>query len=121
MADIVHQLRMRAPAEEVFRAVTEEGLLEPWWSGHGKLAVDRLELEESKRVSWRCVDGPEEWVGTDITFAFAPEGSDTVVRFSHRNWREASDAFARCTTRWGCVLMALKSRVETPEPDDVFV
>lgn len=121
MADIFHQLRMKATADDVFRAVNEEELLRPWWAGDGALAVQCVELDDGARVSWRCVDGPTEWIGTDITFAFAREGGETVVRFAHRNWRETSDAFARCTTKWARVLMALKARVETPEPDDVRV
>ena len=95
--------------------------------------VDRRICEHRKRTPslrrdrgwltgvWQCLDGPPEWIGTDITFSFAREGAETVVRFAHRNWREASDAFAQCTTKWGRVLMALKSRVETPEADDLRV
>lgn len=121
MADIVHQLRMRAHAHDVFRAVTVEELLRPWWSGDGNLAVDCVEIDDGTRVSWRCVDGPAEWIGTDITFAFACDRGETVVRFSHRNWREPSDAFASCSTKWARILMALKSRMETPEADDLGV
>ena len=119
MADIFHCLRMNASADDVFRAVTEDGLLRPWWANESGFAVRCVERADGARVAWRCVEGPEEWIGTDITFAFAREGSETVVRFAHKNWREASDAFARCTTKWGRVLLALKSRVETPEAEDL--
>lgn len=121
MADIVHQLRMRAAADEVFRAVTVEGLLKPWWSSDGKLAVKCVERADGAHVSWRCIDGPAEWIGTDITFAFAREGSETIVRFAHRNWQDTTEAFARCTTKWARVLMALQARVETPEAEDLVV
>jgi uncharacterized protein YndB with AHSA1/START domain len=119
MADIFHCVRMKAHADEVFRAVTEDELLERWWASDGNLAVRRVAITDGTSVSWRCVDGPSEWIGTDITFALAREGGETVVRFAHRNWRETSDAFARCTTKWARVLMALKSCVETPEADDL--
>jgi hypothetical protein len=121
MADIFHCLRMNASADDVFRAVTEESLIEPWWARESPLSVRCMEVTEGAHVWWRCIDGPEEWIGTDIVFAFAREGSETVVRFAHKNWRTASDTFARCTTKWGCVLLALKSRVETPDADDVRV
>jgi hypothetical protein len=121
MADIFHSLRMRASTDDVLRAVTEDELLRPWWAGDGNLAVRSVEMKGALGVAWRCVDGPPEWIGTDITFAFARDGAETIVRFAHRNWRETSDAFAQCTTKWGRVLMALKSRVETPEAEDLRV
>ena len=119
MADIFHCLKMSASADDVFRAVTEDELLRPWWARETRLAVRCVEISDGARVSWHCDDGPEEWIGTDITFAFACEGGQTVVRFTHKNWRAANDAFAECVTKWGRVLQALKSRVETPEADDL--
>jgi uncharacterized protein YndB with AHSA1/START domain len=133
MADIFHCLRMSASPDDVLRAVTEDELLRPWWAAEDagpspapssrtpRFAVRCLSIAESAGpgVAWRCVDGPPEWIGTDIVFALAQEGRETVVRFAHRNWRETNDAFARCTTKWGRILMALKSRVETPEADDL--
>lgn len=121
MADIHHCLRMTASPDDVLRAVTEDELLRPWWAGGNDLAVRCLSIADGAgpSVAWRCVAGPPDWVGTDIVFALAPEGRETVVRFAHRNWRETNDAFARCSTKWARVLMALKSRVETPEAEDL--
>lgn len=119
MADIFHCLRMSASPDEVFRAVTEDELLRPWWAGDDHLAVRCLGRAHGASVAWRCTEGPPEWVGTEIAFAFARDGGETVVRFTHKNWRETSDEFAQCTTKWGRVLLALKSRVETPEAEDL--
>jgi uncharacterized protein YndB with AHSA1/START domain len=133
MADIVHCLHMRASPDDVLRAVTEDELLRPWWAAEDAelpaapaartprsgLRFRSLADGAGQGVAWRCIDGPPEWVGTDIVFTLAQEGRETVVRFAHRNWRETNDAFARCTTKWGRILMALKSRVETPEADDL--
>lgn len=121
MADIFHYVRMSASADDVFRAVTEDGLLRPWWGTESPFALSCVARADGACVVWHCVEGPDEWVGTDISFAFARDGGETVVRFAHKNWREASDAFARCTTKWGRVLLALKSRVETPEADDLRI
>ena len=121
MADIFHTLRMRAAAEDVLLAVTENDLLRPWWASEGALAVRSLEVAEGRGVAWRCVEGPPEWVGTDIAFAVACDGGDTILRFSHRNWHATTEAFAHCTTKWGRVLLALKSHVETPEAEDLRV
>lgn len=122
MVDIFHCLRMNASPDDVFRAVTEDELLRPWWANEGApLDVRCVEISDGARVVWRCIDGPPEWIGTDIAFAFVAEGCETVVRLTHKNWREASEAFAHTTTKWGRVLMALKSRVERPEADDLLV
>jgi hypothetical protein len=119
MAGIFHRVRVRASTSEVFRAVTEDELLRPWWAGDGRLAVRCLGVVDGAHVAWRCIDGPPEWVDTEIAFVFVRDGSDTIVRFAHTNWREVTDAFARCTTKWGRVLLALKSTLETPEGDDL--
>lgn len=121
MVAIFHCLRMNAAPEDVFRAVTEDELLRPWWAKEGTLDVRCVEISDGAKVVWRCFDGPPEWIGTDIAFAFVAEGRETVVRLTHRNWREPSEAFAHCTTKWGRVLMALKSRVERPEAEDLLV
>lgn len=121
MADIFHSLRMSASPEDIFRAVADETLVRRWWPQEQALAMRRVVMTEGAQVAWRCVAGPAEWVGTDIAFSLAREGSETVVRLAHRNWREVTDAFAQCTTKWGRVLFALKSRVETPEAEDLHV
>ncbi len=122
MADIFHSLRVRAGADDVLDAVSRFELVNAWWPN------DRLVFSPASKdsageaaIAWNCVEGPAEWVGTSISFDVAVDGLETVLRFSHRNWREASDAFAECTTKWGRVLMAVKSRVETPDADDTRV
>ena len=121
MADIFHCLRMTASPDDVLRALTEDELLRPWWAGRDALSVRCLSIADGSgpAVAWRCVAGPPDWVGTDIVFALAQDGRETVVRFAHKNWRETNDAFARCTTKWARILLALQSRVETPEAEDL--
>ena len=119
MPDILHRLRVNAPAADVFRAITDRGLLgAPSWTAIDMSVVD---VEEGARITWRCIGGPAEWIGTDITFDLEPDDGSTVLRFGHRHWREANDAMAECATKWAGVLFNLKSWVETPEPDDVMI
>jgi len=33
--------------------------------------MEVTELVPGQRVGWRCVGGPGEWVGTDLTFELA--------------------------------------------------
>ena len=44
MADIFHCLRMDASPDDVFRAVTEDDLLRPWWARDGALDVRCVEI-----------------------------------------------------------------------------
>ena len=124
MVDIVHRVEMHASPAEVFRALTEHASgLSGWWARDGALVVKMriAELREGARVAWRCVEGPPDWVGTDITFDLAPEGDETVVRFGHRNWRETTDFMGHCSAKWAYFLFNLKSALETPEPDDLLI
>ncbi len=74
----------------------------------------------ARSASLRVLDGPLDWVGTEIVVELGRrDRTETVVRLSHRHWRDGdSDEMATNTTRWGQLLLGLKRRVETPEPDD---
>lgn len=126
MADIVHRVQMRAARDDVFAALAAKASC----ARHAlaELRLDNVvatmqvaEVEQGSKVVWRCVDGPADWIGTDVAFDLAAEGDETVVRFRHRNWREATDFMGHCSTRWAFMLFDVKARVETPEPDDLYV
>jgi hypothetical protein len=76
-------------------------------------------------VHWRIKSGPEEWVGTDVTFELSQVGEDVLVLFGHRNWREAVEFTAHCSMKWATFLLSLKALVETgkgrPAPDDLKI
>jgi uncharacterized protein YndB with AHSA1/START domain len=63
-------------------------------------------------VHWRIKSGPEEWVGTDVTFELSQVGEDVLVLFGHRNWREAVEFTAHCSMKWATFLLSLKALVE---------
>lgn len=87
------------------------------------LAVTRLEAE--KEVCWRVTAGPEEWVGTDVTFSLSRADGQTIVLFGHRNWREEVEFMAHCSMKWATFLLSLRQFVETgtgkPSPIDVKI
>ena len=37
---------------------------------------------------WEVVDGPEEWIGTEVVFELSQEDDFTIVMFAHDGWRE---------------------------------
>ena len=74
-------------------------------------------------VGWDCVAGADEWIGTTLSFDLTPKDDETVVLFTHADWREASEFMAHCSARWAYFLLSLKSYVETgkgtPFPSDL--
>jgi hypothetical protein len=117
---------MRAAQGDVFAALAAKALC-----ARNAIAEFRLDtviakmrvaqVEDGTSVVWHCVDGPPDWIGTDVAFDLASEGDETIVRFRHRNWRETTDFMGHCSTKWAFLLFDLKSRMETPEPDDLYV
>lgn len=92
------------------------------------------DLQPPKLVEWNCITGVDEWVGTKISFGLEAGGRDellhshpeaedqikqlksdtqTLLSFSHDNWREYTPMFAECNYTWGRFLRSLKSLCET--------
>jgi hypothetical protein len=59
------------------------------------------ELEPNKVVKCNCVDGIEDWVGTELSFTLDNNEGKTRVRFAHANWKNDRDFFAACSFTWG--------------------
>lgn len=148
MVDIIHRVGIKAPIAKVYAALaTVEGVA-GWWtqqtSGEsklggsvqvrfqsptgneiGKMDFSFTKLEPNRFVAWRFSSGPEEWLGTDVTFELSQDGEYTVVLFGHRNWREASPFTGHCSTKWATFLLSLRALVETgsgkPAPFDLKI
>ena len=148
MADIIHRIGIRSSAAQVYKALsTIEGLAH-WWTEEtegdeqvgekigftfrsetgdikGKMVMEVQELNPGKNVRWRCVDGPAEWMGTDITFDLSEQDNQTIIIFGHRNWREAVEFMAHCSMKWAVFLLSLREYVETgkgkPSPHDLKI
>lgn len=91
----------------------------------GRMDLQVIRLDPGKEVGWRVTAGPEEWIGTDVTFSLSPLDGQTVVFFGHRNWREAVEFTAHCSMKWATFLLSLRDLVETgrgrPSPDDLKI
>ena len=141
MPDILHKVGMKgASLDDVYKAlVTIEGL-SGWWTSdtrgeskvgaviqfrfdNGGFDMKVLELEPTKRVIWQVVDGPEEWVGTKISFDLRQNDGWAVVVFKHADWKEPVDFMYHCSTKWAVFLLSLKSLLETgkgaPWPNEI--
>ena len=148
MADIIHRVGIKTGPEKVFRALTTIEGLAGWWTTDtsgvavggetltfqfrglsgaiiGGIDMRVVTQEPPKKVQWECVKGPEEWIGTTITFDLKQKHEFTIVLFSHRDWRESSEFTAHCNTKWGVFLLSLKDLLETgsgkPAPRDIKI
>jgi uncharacterized protein YndB with AHSA1/START domain len=148
MVDILHRIGIKAPVAQVYSALTTLEGLAHWWteevtgdtrvggkiefrfrtkSGEllGGMVMEVQELGENKEVRWRCVEGPAEWVGTEITFQLSEQDNQTIVLFGHRNWREAVEATYHCSMKWATFLLSLREYVEKgtgkPSPNDLKI
>jgi uncharacterized protein YndB with AHSA1/START domain len=147
MVDILHRVGITAPRDAVYRALTTPEGLAAWWtddtSGDGTpgdvlefrfdLGADEpggfdmkvLEARPTERVLWEVINGPEEWIGTRISWDLRTEGDFTIVMFAHQGWQEPVEFMHHCSTKWATFLMSLKSLLETgtgaPAPHDVKI
>src|SRR5689334_15607084 len=98
--DILHRVGIDTPAAKVFDALTTIAGLEAWWtpcSGNAAKGgqidfkfckMDVVAVEPGKLVVWRCTSGPDEWLGTEVSFRLERKRDQTYVIFAHAGWRE---------------------------------
>ncbi len=148
MASIAHRVGIKAPATKVYTALSTIDGLRDWWTKGvtgtsqpgkvidfrflqpngeilGSMGMEVLNLEPDKRVHWRCISGPPDWIETEIAFNLSVEDPYTIVLFSHDHWHEQNESMAHCSMKWATFLLSLKNLVESgkgrPSPDDVKI
>jgi hypothetical protein len=141
MVDILHKVGIKSSSlDDAYKALTTcEGLC-AWWTndtkgdnnlggvlqfrfGAGGFDMKVLELRPAGRVLWQVLDGPEEWIGTKISFDLEQESGWTIILFKHSGWKEPVQFMHHCSTKWAVFLLSLKSLLETgkgaPYPNDI--
>jgi len=143
MADIIHRIGIKAPPESIYKALTTNDGLAKWWtndvSGAGEVGstiefrfngggpdFTVTKLIPNEAVCWQHSGSmPESWMDTEISFQLEAEENQTFVRFTHSNWKEATDFMAHCSTKWAVFLLSLKDALEVgsgkPFPNDVQI
>jgi uncharacterized protein YndB with AHSA1/START domain len=144
MVDILHRIGITASPKDVYAALTTLDGLAGWWTedtsgdpdgviqfrfstvpGGGGFDMKVLQTEPGELVRWEVVDGPEEWLGTEVRFDLSQVDDFTIVLFKHEGWREPVEFMHHCSTKWAVFLMSLKHYVETgqgePTPNDVQI
>lgn len=148
MVNIIHRVGIKAPLQKVYEAIaTIEGIA-GWWtqdttgeSEAGKIIVVKFhtlegneigfmhmevkDLEPGKKVRWEFLEGPEEWIGTEVIFNLQQEENYTIVLFNHINWAEEVEFKAHCSMKWAIFMLSLKELLETgkgkPSPHDIKI
>ncbi|MEU4423270.1 SRPBCC domain-containing protein [Actinoplanes sp. NPDC024001] len=143
MVDILHRVGVKdATPQHVYDALTTIDGLAGWWTEDtkgdtgtggviefrflpGGFDMEVVEQRPAERVVWRVADGPEEWIGTTISWDLRQDGDYTIVLFKHEGWQKPVEFMHHCSTKWASYLLSLKSLVETgegaPAPRDLQI
>ena len=143
MLDILHRIGVKSSSpDEVYAALTTLEGFQGWWARDttgetevggviafrfvpGGFDMRVVELVPGKHVLWEVVAGPDEWIGTQVSFELSQAGDFTVVLFAHRGWAEPVEFMHHCSTKWATYLLSLKQLLETgqgaPDPIDVQI
>ncbi|SDZ93372.1 Uncharacterized conserved protein YndB, AHSA1/START domain [Arachidicoccus rhizosphaerae] len=142
--DIHHRLRIDAPIETVYKALTTVTGLKGWWTPsviseredpqtgdfiqfsfgskqENEIRIQVATLHHYDLVKWNVIDAHPGWADTSIRFELEANIKGTMLNFSHTHWKEMSDEFASCNYVWALFLKSLKQLCETgkgrPFPD----
>ena len=143
MSDILHRVGIKSSTHDAYQALSTRQGLDGWWTTdtrgrfdvggviefhfgtRGRIDMKVLELDPDRRVVWQVVGGPEDWIGSTISFDLKQEDEQTTLLFKHQGWKEQSEFMHHCSTKWASFLLSLKAFVETgegsPFPEDVRI
>jgi uncharacterized protein YndB with AHSA1/START domain len=142
MPDILHRVGIASTATKVYKALSTLDGLSHWWisgtTGNtrpggmirfmpdgGGFDMKVVASKPNTLVKWRCTGGPDEWVGTEITFRLQAKDGQIFVLFTHAGWKKPVEFMHHCSTKWAIFLMSLRDWVERGEshafPHDVKI
>lgn len=74
--------------------------------------------KSGKEVTWRCLEGPGDSVGTEASFIISSgDKGRLLLEFEHRGWPHAGGNFRKCNTQWAILLHHLRRYLETGTAD----
>jgi uncharacterized protein YndB with AHSA1/START domain len=132
MSHYVKEMHFNSPPEKVYEAITTEKGIKSWWTvdcdinpevgGVHTFRFERLvfnsmkvtRLEKDRSVHWSCVEGWNEWLGTEVVFLLeqnAAGGTDMV--FEHIGLTPDKKCYKMCASGWDKTLESLKSYVDS--------
>lgn len=128
-------IRVKAPQDSIFDALTTVTGLAAWWNpatGTGETGCELkfimnapeplvIHVDEARRptsVRWTVTDCPflPDWIGTRPTFTITPLGDDTSeLHFHHQGLHEELDCIEICSRSWNHYMTSLRDYLETDE------
>lgn len=131
MADILHQLFIRANPTQIYHALTDKKGLMHWWTrevniepmvnsigqfsfdhGQTEVRLKIVKLMPNRSVVWHCLQGFPEWEDTQIAFDLEATREGCLVHFSHRGWRRTTGAYPKSNFDWAKYLVSLRNYLE---------
>ena len=139
MAELKHQITIKAAPEKVYAAIATQAGLRSWWTadanaddsvgGKAEFGFDKREtvfrmriekIDPGKRVVWSCHGDNPEWNGTVLTWELEGDNDSTTVRFKQSKWKAATELYAICNSSWGELIYRLKNYVEGRKPGPLW-
>jgi len=138
MPDILHRVGINNTPKKVYQALSTIDGLSHWWvtttKGQTKLGgvvnfgfcrMKVIESKPGKVVKWKCVGGPQDWIGTEVTFQLKLRKGQTFILFKHANWKKPVEFMHHCSTKWAVFLLSLRDWLERgegrPSPYDIKI
>jgi uncharacterized protein YndB with AHSA1/START domain len=138
MPDILHRVGINVKPKKVFEALSTIEGLRHWWVtettgdtmqgamiNFGFCEMKVVLSKQNKLVKWKCVRGPEDWIGTEVSFQLRYKSDQTFVLFKHANWKKPTEFMHHCSTKWATFLLSLRDWLERgegrPSPYDVKI
>jgi uncharacterized protein YndB with AHSA1/START domain len=132
MASIKHLLHVTASKEKVYEAISTINGLANWWTkqttGESKVGgiiqfrftdagcdMKVTSLKDNECISWECIAGFPEWIGTKISIRLEETNGKTKVQFEHSDWKETNEFYAGCSFSWGRFMESLRQLCQTGE------
>lgn len=137
MEKILHNITISAPLEKVFQAVSTENGFKGWWAQDTEVQGDNfifsfsnkqhvakfkvVKKQENKFIRMDAFEGmTEQWAGSYLLFELKENDGNTVLTFTHGDWKEQDQEYAMCNTNWGKLMFHLKTFAETGNPDPMM-
>jgi len=141
MANICLTVGAKASAKNMMAGLNTLNGLKSWWTsdttgdtseggtilfrfGGGGMDMKVLESTASKIV-WECTGGPDEWIGTKVTFTIQEKDGESELMFKHAGWAEETPFHHHCSMKWASFLLSLKGYLETGKgrafPNDIQI
>lgn len=133
MADILHQVLIKAPAKKIYQLIATREGIQQWlresegWKISGDTSLGGLitfylethhhimkviQMEKDKQVRWECTEGHPEWLGTTVDFFIDDNVSKCTLEFAHNGWADSTEFFQECQQAWAGYVEDIKRVAE---------